>query len=164
MSGRSPKTLVRGGNPPAPRPHRLLDLPERRGESGLRQSQPGSRATLLHGDEAAAWNVLHVRFSMRHVNHQDCHHRADDGAPGPFSAASAGPWPDTIIHHLSGPYLNRYAQKMACQLGSPHSGRSEIVKSKASPRRIAEKHLRSPICHLEKAKWDDSVRAANLAP
>jgi transposase-like protein len=73
------------------------------------------RGTVLHADEAPAWNILHGHFETWRVNHQDCYMGDDgactNGAESYFSRlrrAEAG-----HHHHLSGPYLGRYAQEMA---------------------------------------------------
>jgi transposase-like protein len=68
--------------------------------------------TVLHADEAPAWNDLHAHFEMRRINHDEAY---SDGlactnwAESYFSRlrrAEAG-----HHHAISGPYLLRYAQE-----------------------------------------------------
>jgi hypothetical protein len=73
--------------------------------------QPG---TVVNADEAASWDALNSRYEMRRINHQECY---SDGeactnlAESFFSRirrAEIG-----HHHHVSGPYLLRYAQESA---------------------------------------------------
>ena len=72
------------------------------------------RATTVHADEAADWNALHGRFDTRRINHQDAYSldgACTNAAESLFSRlrrAEIGHY-----HHLSGPYLDRYAREIA---------------------------------------------------
>ena len=73
------------------------------------------KATALHADEAAAWNAPHGRYDMKRVNHQDCY-LGEDGACTNNAESFYSRMRRAELghhHHLSGPYLNRYAQEMA---------------------------------------------------
>lgn len=71
-------------------------------------------ATILHADEAPAWNNLHARFEVRRVNHEvgfsydfACTNQAESF----FSRLRRA---EQGHHHwISGPYLLRYAQEAA---------------------------------------------------
>lgn len=73
------------------------------------------KATTVHADEAAAWNDLHARFEMSRVNHEECYLGEDgactNNAKSYFSRLRRAEFGHH--HHLSGVYLNRYAQEMA---------------------------------------------------
>lgn len=72
---------------------------------------PGST---IHADEAAAWDVLHARFSTKRINHSQVYSDGEactNQAESFFSRirrAEIG-----THHHISGPYLNAYAGEMA---------------------------------------------------
>jgi len=72
------------------------------------------KGTVLHADEAPSWNELHGRFEMRRIDHQQAY--SFDGA--------CTNWAESFFarirrgemghhHHISGPYLLRYAQEAA---------------------------------------------------
>ena len=71
-------------------------------------------ATTVHADEAADWNALHGRFDTRRINHQTAYSldgACTNAAESLFSRlgrAEIGHY-----HHLSGPYLDRYAREVA---------------------------------------------------
>ena len=72
------------------------------------------RATIVHADEAADWNALHGRFETKRINHQTAFSQdgaCTNAAESLFSRlrrAEIGHY-----HHLSGPYLDRYARETA---------------------------------------------------
>ena len=72
------------------------------------------RATIVHADEAAGWNALHGRFDTKRINHQTAFSLAGactNAVESLFSRlrrAEIGHY-----HHLSGPYLDRYAREIA---------------------------------------------------
>jgi transposase-like protein len=72
---------------------------------------PGGK---VHADESPAWNPLHARYDMMRVNHQDGYSidgACTNGAESFFSRlrrAEIG-----IYHHISGVYVDRYAQEAA---------------------------------------------------
>jgi transposase-like protein len=71
-----------------------------------------AKGTVVHADEAGAWNDLHGRYEMKRINHQEAY--SLDGA--------CTNWAETFFsrmrraeighhHHVAGPYLLRYAQE-----------------------------------------------------
>jgi hypothetical protein len=72
-----------------------------------------AKGTEVYADESGAWNSLHGRFTMRRINHQEAYSLGDgiytNNAESFFSRmrrAEIG-----HHHHLSGPYLIRFAQE-----------------------------------------------------
>jgi hypothetical protein len=70
------------------------------------------RASTVHADESPAWNALHARFDTRRINHsveyatdEACTNQAESYFAR-FRRAEIGQY-----HHVSGPYLLRYAQE-----------------------------------------------------
>jgi transposase-like protein len=70
--------------------------------------------TVVNADEASSWDALHAKFEMKRINHQEAY--SLDGA--------CTNWAETYFsrlrrgeighhHHISGPYLVRYAQEAA---------------------------------------------------
>jgi transposase-like protein len=73
--------------------------------------------TTLYADEAPAWNVLHARYELHRINHQEAYSLMDaaqthtNNAEGFFSRmrrAEIG-----HHHHLAGPYLLRFVSNGA---------------------------------------------------
>jgi len=70
--------------------------------------------TVVHADEAPAWNDLHARFEMKRVNHQDGY--SIDGASTNWAEEYFSRLRRAEIghhHHIAGAYLLRYAQEAA---------------------------------------------------
>ena len=73
-----------------------------------------AKGTIVNADAAPAWNALHARYEMKRIDHEEAY--SLDGActnmaEGYFSRlrrAEAG-----HHHHISGPYLLRFAQEAA---------------------------------------------------
>lgn len=70
--------------------------------------------TILHADEAPSWNDLHARFELKRIDHQSAY--SIDGvhtnnAESYFSRLRRGE--AGHHHHISGPYLLRFAQEAA---------------------------------------------------
>src|SRR3954467_13605265 len=70
------------------------------------------RASTVHADESSAWNALNARFNTRRINHsveyatdEACTNQAESYFAR-FRRAEIGQY-----HHVSGPYLLRYAQE-----------------------------------------------------
>jgi hypothetical protein len=71
-----------------------------------------AKGTVVHADEAAAWDNLHERFEVKRINHQEAY--SQDGACTNWAEeyfsrlrrAEIG-----IHHHIAGSYLLRYAQE-----------------------------------------------------
>jgi hypothetical protein len=70
--------------------------------------------TVVNADEAASWDALSSKYEMRRINHQEAY---SDGeactnlAESYFSRLRRGEMGH--FHHVSGPYLLRYAQESA---------------------------------------------------
>lgn len=73
--------------------------------------------TTLYADEAAAWNALHARYELHRINHQESYSLRDaaqthtNNVEGFFSRMRRGEIGHH--HHVSGPYLIRFAQEFA---------------------------------------------------
>ncbi len=73
--------------------------------------EPG---TVVHADEAPAWNSLHGRFEMKRINHQEAY--SLDGASTNWAEEYFSRLRRAEIghhHHIAGAYLLRYAQEAA---------------------------------------------------
>jgi transposase-like protein len=74
-----------------------------------------SRETRLMADEAPSWNELHARYEVARINHQEAYSLAGgiytNNAESFFSRVRRGEIGHH--HHISGPYLLRYAQESA---------------------------------------------------
>ena len=71
--------------------------------------QPG---TLVNADEASGWNGLASKYEMRRINHQEAYSDGEactNWAESYFSRLRRGEMGH--FHHVSGPYLLRYAQE-----------------------------------------------------
>ena len=84
--------------------------------------------TVLNADEASSWDGLHASFEMKRINHSEAY--SLDGACTNWAEeyfsrlrrAEAG-----HHHHISGPYLLRYAQEMAWREDSRRVANGEQV-------------------------------------
>jgi transposase-like protein len=73
--------------------------------------EPG---TLVNADEAPGWNDLHSKFEMKRINHQEAYSldgACTNQAESYFSRLRRAEMGHH--HHVSGPYLLRYAQESA---------------------------------------------------
>ena len=71
------------------------------------------RGTLVHADEAAAWDPLHAMFKVLRINHKQAyslHGTCTNSAEGYFSRLRRA---ECVHGHISGAYLLRYAQEAA---------------------------------------------------
>lgn len=73
-----------------------------------------AKGTVLHADEASSWNDLHARYELKRIDHQAAY--SVDGvhtnnAESYFSRLRRGE--AGHHHHISGPYLLRFAQESA---------------------------------------------------
>jgi transposase-like protein len=93
--------------------------------------------TILNADEAAGWDALATKYEMRRINHQEAYSDGEactNQAESYFSRlrrAEAG-----HHHHISGPYLLRYAQESAWREDARR------VNNGAQVRRVAELALK----------------------
>jgi transposase-like protein len=89
--------------------------------------------TVVNADEASGWDSLHARFEMKRINHQEAY--SLDGA--------CTNWAETYFsrlrrgeighhHHISGPYLVRYAQEAAFREDSRRVANGEQVSRVAA--------------------------------
>ena len=72
------------------------------------------KGTVLHADESSAWNDLHARFEMKRIDHQTAYSlngASINWAESYFSRLRRGE--AGHHHHISGPYLLRFAQEAA---------------------------------------------------
>ena len=72
------------------------------------------KETVLHADEAPAWNDLHSRFEMKRINHEEAY--SLDGACTNWAESYFSRLRRAELghhHHVAGPYLLRYAQEAA---------------------------------------------------
>jgi ISXO2-like transposase domain/Transposase zinc-ribbon domain len=70
--------------------------------------------TIVNADEASSWDNLHVKFEMKRINHQEAY--SLDGACSNWAESFFSRMRRGEIghhHHLSGPYLLRFAQEAA---------------------------------------------------
>jgi transposase-like protein len=71
-----------------------------------------AKGTVVHADEAGAWNELHSRFEMKRINHEEAY--SLDGACTNWAEEFFSRMRRGEIghhHHVSGPYLLRFAQE-----------------------------------------------------
>jgi transposase-like protein len=84
--------------------------------------------TVVNADEASSWDGLHAKFEMKRINHSEAY--SQDGACTNWAEeffsrmrrAEAG-----HHHHISGPYLLRYAQEAAWREDSRRVANGEQV-------------------------------------
>jgi len=71
-----------------------------------------NRGTIVNADEAAGWDALGSKYEMRRINHQEAYSDGEactNMAESYFSRLRRGEMGH--FHHVSGPYLLRYAQE-----------------------------------------------------
>jgi ISXO2-like transposase domain len=71
-----------------------------------------AKGTIAHADQAGAWNELHSRFEMKRINHEEAYSlngACTNWAEEFFSRMRRGEIGHH--HHVSGPYLLRFAQE-----------------------------------------------------
>src|SRR3974390_696368 len=71
-----------------------------------------AKGTLVNADESGAWNQLHARYEMKRINHEEAY--SLDGACTNWAEEFFSRMRRAEIghhHHLSGPYLLRFAQE-----------------------------------------------------
>lgn len=87
------------------------------------------RGGIMHADEASSWNRLHAHYDVRRVNH--IHGYSIDGA----CTNQAESWFSRlrraeigIHHHISGAYLDRYAQEAAFREDNRRQPNGELFR------------------------------------
>src|SRR5207253_4728091 len=71
-----------------------------------------AKGTVVNADEAGSWDKLHERFEVKRINHQEAY--SLDGACTNWAEEFFSRMRRAEIghhHHISGPYLLRYAQE-----------------------------------------------------
>ena len=71
-----------------------------------------NRGTVINADEASGWNDLSSKYEMKRINHQEAYSDGEactNAAESYFSRLRRGEMGH--FHHVSGPYLLRYAQE-----------------------------------------------------
>ena len=71
-----------------------------------------NRGTVVNADEASGWNDLSSKYEMKRINHQEAYSDGEactNWAESYFSRLRRGEMGH--FHHVSGPYLLRYAQE-----------------------------------------------------
>lgn len=84
--------------------------------------------TVVNADEANSWDGLHVRFEMKRINHGEAYSldgACTNWAEEYFSRLRRGEMGHH--HHISGPYLLRYAQEAAWREDSRRVANGEQV-------------------------------------
>ena len=99
------------------RERRRRSLPfvfDREDEAAPTISERVIRGTAVYADEASCWDSLHARFAAKRINHsvafvdEDCCTNQAESYFSRLRRAEIG-----THHHVSGPYLNAYANEMA---------------------------------------------------
>ena len=91
-----------------------------------RHVKPG---TVVNADEAASWDGLHARFEMKRINHGEAYSldgACSNWAESYFARLRRGEMGHH--HHISGPYLLRYAQEAAWREDSRRVANGEQVE------------------------------------
>lgn len=87
------------------------------------------KGTVLHADEAPAWNDLHAKFSMKRIDHQKAYSldgACTNWAESYFARLRRGELGHH--HHISGEYLIRYAQEAAWREDHRRTSNGEQVE------------------------------------
>ena len=94
--------------------------------------------TVVNADEASSWDRLHARYEMKRINHSEAYSldgACTNWAEEYFSRLRRGEMGHH--HHISGPYLLRYAQEAAWREDARRVANGEQVQ------RVAELALHS---------------------
>ena len=87
------------------------------------------KGTVLHADEAASWNDLHARYEMKRIDHQQAYSldgACTNWAESYFARLRRGEMGHH--HHISGPYLLRFAQEAAWREDNRRTPNGDQVK------------------------------------
>jgi transposase-like protein len=87
------------------------------------------KGTVLHADEAPSWNDLHARFELKRIDHQQAYSLdgiSTNWAESYFSRLRRGE--AGHHHHISGPYLLRFALESAWREDNRRVPNGEPVK------------------------------------
>lgn len=72
------------------------------------------KGTTIHADEAAAYDILHARFQVKRINHQEAYSlngACTNNAESFFARLRRSEW--GVHHRVSGKHLHHYAAEMA---------------------------------------------------
>jgi len=92
-----------------------------------------AKGTIIHADEAPSWNDLHAKFEMKRIDHQQAYSldgACTNQAESYFSRLRRGEMGHH--HHVSGPYLLRYAQEAAWREDNRRTPNGEQVQRVAA--------------------------------
>jgi hypothetical protein len=84
--------------------------------------------TIVNADEASGWDALHAKYEMKRINHQEAY--SLDGACTNWAEEYFSRLRRAEVghhHHISGPYLLRYAQEAAWREDSRRVANGEQV-------------------------------------
>jgi transposase-like protein len=87
------------------------------------------KGTVLHADEASVWNDLHAKYEVKRINHDQAYSldgACTNWAESYFSRLRRGE--AGHHHHISGPYLLRFAQEAAWREDNRRTANGEQVK------------------------------------
>lgn len=90
------------------------------------------RGTVIHADDAAAWDPLHAMFVVKRINHKQAYSMGGvctNGAEGYFSRLRRT---EAAHGHISGPYLLRYAQEAAFREDRRRVSNGELTRGIAA--------------------------------
>lgn len=88
-----------------------------------------AKGTVLHADEASVWNDLHTRYEVKRIDHQQAYSldgACTNQAESFFSRIRRGEMGHH--HHISGPYLLRFAQEAAWREDNRRVSNGDQVK------------------------------------
>jgi transposase-like protein len=98
-----------------------------------------AKGTIVHADEAGAWNDLHSRFEMKRINHQEAY--SLDGACTNWAEEFFSRMRRAEIghhHHIAGAYLLRYAQEASWREDNRRLSNGEQVNRVAGLAMVAK--------------------------
>jgi len=98
--------------------------------------------TVVHADEAGAWNDLHGRFEMKRINHQEAY--SLDGACTNWAEEFFSRMRRAEIghhHHIAGAYLLRYAQEASWREDNRRISNGEQVHRVAGLAMVAKRSV-----------------------
>jgi transposase-like protein len=111
--------------------------------------------SIVHADEAAAWDDLHAWYEMRRINHRRAYSKdgaCTNQAESYFSRlrrAEIG-----THHHIAGPYLSAYADEMSWREDNRRKSTGELYLA------IADAALKHPVSRNWKGYWQREKQRA----
>lgn len=86
------------------------------------------RDSVIHADEAAAWDPLHAMFQVMRINHKQAYSQGGACTNGAESYFSRLRRAEAVHGHISGSYLLRYAQEAAFREDGRRASNGELVR------------------------------------